>query len=432
MATLAFLAVCHCAPAQQPRVPFTDYRLPNGLRVLLAPDPAAPTVAVCVTYKVGSRDETPGQSGWAHLMEHMMFQGSAHVGRGEHRLLVQGTGGTFEAYTSQDQTEYFETLPPNQLPLALFLEADRMVGLDLSRPNLDNQRAVVEAERSERHSHQAHDVARVALLKLSYARFAYQHPTIGATADLEAADVDSLRAFYRTYYAPNNAILVVAGRFDPAAARTGIAQRFGPIPRRPPPPPVDLTEPPPPGERRQSLKDDYSRLQRYVVAYRIPPADTPDYDALNLLTDVLGLGRTARLYRTLVDSERAVGISAYVQGRQGPSLFVLTTDLSPSSVFGPVSNAVDAEIARIQTSGVTPTEMEKARLWERMDRWQTLQTSAGRARLLAKEAACGDPNRVNTFDARLDAVTPASIQQVARRYLTRRNRVVLLVSPTVY
>ena len=291
----AFFLLCagRSGLAQQPRIAFKDYRLPNGLRVLLAPDPTAPTVAVCVTYKVGSRDEKPGQAGWAHLMEHVMFQGSARVGRGEHGVLIQGTGGSFEADTSQDWTEYYETLPSNQLPLALFLEADRMAGLDLTQPDLDNQRAVVEAERSQRHSHQAHDVARVALLRLCYSRFAYRHPTIGETADLEAANLAGVGAFYHTYYAPNNAILVVAGHFDPAAAELGIANRFGPIPRRPPPPQVDTAEPPASGERRLALEDDYSRLQRCVLGYRIPPADSPDSEALDLLTDVLGRAEPA-------------------------------------------------------------------------------------------------------------------------------------------
>ena len=191
LAAFALLSVGRSGLAQQPQIAFKDYRLPNGLRVLLAPDPAAPTVAVCVTYKVGSRDEHPGQAGWAHLMEHMMFQGSARVGRGEHRLLIEGTGGSFEADTSQDWTEYYETLPPNQLPLALFLEADRMDGLDLTQPNLDNQRAVVEAERSERHSQQVLMMRKVTpcrtanpaacLFLPGFTRFDSAHPRLTST-----------------------------------------------------------------------------------------------------------------------------------------------------------------------------------------------------------------------------------------------------------
>ena len=431
LSVLALLAAGRGGLAQQPWIA-RDYRLPNGLRVLLAPDPLAPTVAVCVVYRVGSRDETPGQSGWAHLLEHMAFQGSAHVGRGEHRLLVQGTGGTFGADTTQDYTEFYETLPANQLPLALFLEADRMAGLDMTRPNLDNQRAVVEAERSEHHSHQAHDVARVALLRLSYARFAYRHPTIGETADLDAASLAGLGAFYHTYYAPNNAVLVVAGRFDPAVTEHGIAGRFGAIPRRPPPPPADVAEAPPRAERRLALKDDYSRLQRCVLSFRVPPADDPDTEALGLLADVLGRGRTGRLYRSLVEPRQAVGVSAYVQGRQGPSLFVIAVDLPAGSAYGAAENAVEAEIARVQASGITPAELRRAKNWARMDRWEWCQTSVGRAGLLGREAAGDDAGRVNTFEARLKAVTADTIRQVARRYLIPRSRVVLSVTPTAY
>ncbi len=416
-----------------PLIRFEDYTLPNGLRVLLAPDKTASTIAVCVTYNVGSRDEPPGHTGWAHLMEHMMFQGSAHVGRGEHRLLVQETGGEFEGDTGQDHTEYYETLPANQLPLALFLEADRMASLDLTQPNLDNQRAVVEAEKSERHSHQPHDVARVTLLGLSYARFGYKHPTIGETADLEAATLADIRAFYRTYYAPNNAVLAVTGNFSSEQAKAEIARRFGPILRRPPPPRVNLTEPPPTGERRMALKDDYSRLQRYIVGYRIPPAASPDFEALGRLSDILGRGRTARLYRLLMDTEQAVGADAYVQGRCGPGLFVITADLPPGSAYGPVAHAIDAEIARVQTIGVTPAELDKAKNWARMDFWHQLLTSSGKARFLAREAVDqNEPNRINTFPARLNAVTPGAVRLAARRYLTRDNRVVLTVSPAAY
>ncbi len=416
-----------------PLISFDQYRLPNGLRVLLAPDKAASTVAVCVTYNVGSRDELPGQAGWAHLMEHMMFQGSAHVGRGEHRRLVQSVGGEFQASTGYDHTEYYEELPAGQRPLALFLEADRMASLDLTQANLDNQRAVVLSEKSQRTSHQTDDVAQAALLDLSYIHFAYKHQTIGEKAALDAATVAGLRAFYQRYYAPNNAVLALTGNFQEAAAKAEIAHDFVPIPAQPAPPAANLSEPPPSGERRKALDDDYSRLQRCVIGYRIPPAVSPDYQALDRLSDILGRGRTARLYRTLVDPKQAVYVSADLKRRRGPGLFVVTAELPAESVFPPVIKAIDAEITQVQANGVTPAELQKAKNWARMDLWNSLRATAGKARLLANEAVdTGDPNRVNTFLARLDAETPADVQRAARRYLVRKNRVVLTVSPTAY
>ena len=416
-----------------PLIRFDQYRLANGLRVVLAPDPAASTVSLCVTYGVGSRDERPGQAGWAHLMEHMMFQGSAHVGRGEHRQLVEETGGKFQADTGQDHTEYYEEAPAGQRALALYLEADRMGLLDLTQDNLDNQRAVVLREKAQRHSHQSYDVADIALLDLAYDGFGYKHTTIGEKADLDAATVPALREFYERFYAPGNAVLALTGDFDAAAARAEIARDFGLLPARHAPPPISASEPPFPGERRKALNDGFSRLQRCVIAYRIPPFDSPDATALDCLSDILGRGRTSRLYRSLVDPRRAVYASADTQGRRGTGLFVVTADLPPDSRFPAAEAGIEAQIARVQAEGVTPTELQKARNWGRMDVWGGLQATAGRARWLAAQAVdSGDPGRVNTFLARQDAVTTADIRRVARRYLIGSNRIVLNVTPNTY
>ena len=428
----------HDAQGQRPHTPappalirFDQYRLPNGLRVLLAPDRAASTVSLCVTYGVGSRDERPGQAGWAHLMEHMMFQGSAHVGRGEHRQLVQETGGRFQADTGTDHTEYYEEVPSAQRALALYLEADRMGSLDLTADNLDNQRAVVLREKAQRHSHQSYNVADVALLDLAYDDFGDRHPIIGEEADLNAATVPTLRAFYRRFYAPGNAVLALTGDFDEAAAQAEIARDFGPLPARPVPPHVPPSAPAFPGPRRRALRDGYSRLQHVVVAYRIPPSGGADFDALDCLSDILGRGRTSRLYRALVDQRQAVDVSAYTHARRGPGLFIVTADLPPDSGFPAAEGRIEAEIARIQSTGVTPAELQKARNWGRTDLWGGLTGTAGRARWLAVEAVDdGDAGRVNTFLPRLNAVTPADVRRAARRYLVASNRIVLDVTPT--
>src|SRR5437868_5988426 len=201
------------AAAATPRVEFADERLENGLRVLLAPDRAAPVVAISVTYDVGSRNEPPGRTGFAHLFEHMMFQGSENIGRGEHFVLVNDNGGTFNGTTNQDRTNYFATLPANQLELALFLEADRMRSLDISQANLDNQRAVVQEERRQSYDNQPYGQMREQMLDLAYTSFGYKHSTIGSMEDLNAATLEDVRSFFKTYYAPNNAAVAVVGDF---------------------------------------------------------------------------------------------------------------------------------------------------------------------------------------------------------------------------
>ncbi len=231
-----------------PQVRFTEYRLPNGLRVILSPDHSAPVVAVSVTYNVGSRNERPGRTGFAHLFEHMMFQGSQNVGKGEHFLLIQDNGGTFNGSTNQDRTNYFEELPANQLDLALFIEADRMRSLDISQQNLDNQRAVVQEEKRQSYDNRAYGGAQEAIEDMAHTNFAYKHTTIGSMKDLNAATLEDVRAFFKTYYAPNNAVLAVVGDFNVNEAKAKIRQEFGSIPRQPDPPPVDAAEPPLGGE----------------------------------------------------------------------------------------------------------------------------------------------------------------------------------------
>lgn len=417
-----------------PKIAFQQYVLTNGLTVILAPDAhaaAPPVIAVNVTYAVGSRSERPGRSGFAHLFEHMMFQGSENVAKTEHILLVQSNGGSMNGTTNQDRTNFFEALPANQLHLALFLEADRMRSLDISKANLENQRQVVEEEKRQSYDNRAYGHAYENLLDLAYTGFPYKHTTIGSMADLDAASLDDVRQFHQTYYEPNNAVLSVTGRFDPADARRAIEKYFGPIARGAEPPPVTFAEPSAyPGERRRTLRDPLARQPRYLAGYVTVPATDPDYFALVLLGDILGDGTTSRLYQALVEKRLATSAGGGEDENLGPGLFTLSMNLPTAGDPARAETALNAEIERIGKEGVTDDEMRTALAGERISEIRGLQTALGRAaRLSLYGALFKDPGRVNTILPRLQAVTPADIQRVAAKYLVPANRSVVLTLP---
>lgn len=421
------------APARAQRVPevaFVDYRLPNGLRVLLSPDRSAPVAAISVTYNVGSRDERPGRTGFAHLFEHLMFQGSANVGKGEHFLLIQNNGGTLNGTTSQDRTNYFAVLPANQLDLLLFLEADRMRSLDVSQANLDNQRAVVQEERRQRYDNQPYGQVYETLLDLVHDSFAYKHSTIGSMADLNAADLDDVRRFFRTYYAPNNAALALVGDFDVAEARRKIEKYFGAIPRQPAPPPVNVAQPPLNGERRKTLHDPLAPLPQIRMAYRTVPGDHPDFFALAVLGGILGGGRTARLYLALVETDRATSAGAGLAESRGPSLLFVTASLPRGGKPEEVEAVIDREIARLRRDGVTEAELAKVKTQARAAFVGGLESAQSRANVLSQYAIYyNDPNRINTELGSLQKVTAEDVRRVAQKYLARENRAVVTVLP---
>ena len=417
-----------------PKVAFQQYTLPNGLRVILSPDmakDAPPVVAVNITYDVGSRNERPGRSGFAHLFEHMMFQGSENVGKGEQFYLVGENGGTMNGTTNLDRTNYFEALPANQLELGLFLEADRLRSLDVSQENLDNQRAVVQEEKRQSYDNRPYGHVFETILDLSYNSFPYKHTTIGSMEDLNAATLEDVRQFFHTYYTPSNAVLTVAGRFDPGDARALIAKYYAPIASKPVPPAVTFDEPTTfPGERRKTLQDPLARQTQYVASYRVPPSSDPDNYALNLLGDILSYGKTSRLYQALVESEKAVSVSGGPLEQRGPALFTISADLPAKGDIAAVEAAIDAEIARIAKDGVTPDEVATAYAQERVGWIRGLQSAMGRANLLGQLAVYyHEPDRINTFLPKLEAVTPADIQRVAQKYFVPANRIVVITEP---
>src|SRR5215469_4622251 len=275
-ACLTMMASLALAQARLPKVEFSDTTLDNGLRVIIAPEHTAPVIAISLTYNTGSRNEKEGHTGYAHLFEHLMFEGSTNVGKGEHMLLVQNYGGTLNGSTNNDQTTYFEELPKNQLDMALFLESDRMKGLNLTQANLDNQRNAVQEERRLRVDNQPYGKSSEELDAMAYDSFPYHHSVVGSMDDLNAASIDDVKNFFRIYYAPNNAVMVLAGDLDPKETLAKVKKYFGDIPRQPAPPPVDMTEPEHDKERRKTVNDLLARQALYSAAYLAPPGNTPD------------------------------------------------------------------------------------------------------------------------------------------------------------
>src|SRR5215813_2560496 len=314
---LAFIS----AQAQGPRnvrVDLKETTLKNGLHVITVEDHSAPVVALAITYNVGSRNERQGRTGFAHLFEHMMFKGSENVGSGEHFLLVFNNGGNMNGTTNEDRTNYFEVLPANQLDLALFLESDRMKSLAITKDNLDNQRNAVQEERRLSVDNQAYGKSEEIQQGLIYDNFAYKHTTIGSMEDLNAASVEDVAAFFKMYYAPNNATLVLVGDFKTNEALAKIRSSFEAIARQPDPPSVDMTEPQQQKERRATVEDQLARAPRVDLAFKAVPGNTSDFYALQVLAAVLESGQSSRLYQKMVkEKEMATAIGGFMDEKRG-------------------------------------------------------------------------------------------------------------------
>lgn len=414
-----------------PRVTFTDQHLSNGLRVIIAPEHTAPVFGIAVTYNVGSRNERPGRTGFAHLFEHMMFEGSKNVGKGEHFILVFNNGGNMNGTTNEDRTNYFETLPKNQLDLALFLESDRMRSLNVNQANLDNQRSAVQEERRLGIDNQPYGKSYLEIDNLAYDNFGYKHSTIGSMEDLNAASVEDVQAFFQTYYAPNNAVLTLVGDLDPAETLAKVEKYFGDIPRQPDPPAVDMTEPEHDGERRETIMDPLARAPLLLMAYQIPPGNTRDNYTLQVLQSVLGGGESSRLYQHLVkEKQLATQVQARADARRGPSLFYVWAFLRPGVKPEDAEKAVLEDISAVQKNGITPAELEKAHRQYLRAQIGNRQADLGEAITLGRDAVFfNDPNLINTELAKFDAITASEVRDAARKYLVPTGLAVVTTLP---
>jgi predicted Zn-dependent peptidase len=419
------------AAAKSYDIVFDEFKLKNGLRVLLAEDHRAPTFSICMTYNVGSRDERPGRTGFAHLFEHMLFQGSENVGKGEHFILVQNNGGSANGTTNSDRTNYFETLPANQLELGIFLEADRMRAPAINQANFDNQRSTVQEERRQNYDNRAYGKTYEAVIDLVYDNFPYKHSTIGSMEDLNAATLDDAIDFFRTYYAPNNAVLSMVGSFKTEAALALIKKYFENIPAQPAPAPADMNEPEQKAERRKTVEDGFAQTPRLDVVFKIPPANTPDWYALEMLGQVLASGVSSRLYQKFVkEKELALSVYADAEEKRGPSLFWFSLMARPTTDLGALEKLLYEEIQRIQKSPVEDSELNKVRMQLRRQRAQQLYSTRSRANSLGHFAVYyNDPGLINKVWARYEQITQADIQRVAQKYFTDSNRTVVTTLP---
>jgi predicted Zn-dependent peptidase len=418
-------------PAQQAKP--TDTTLPNGLRVIILEDHAAPVFSIAVNYNVGSRNEREGRTGFAHLFEHMMFKGSENVGQNEHPYLMFMNGGNMNGTTSKDRTVYYETLPSNQVDMALFLEADRMKSLAITKANLDNQINAVQEERRLGVDNVPYGKVEEVLPGLAYENFAYKHSVIGSMADLSAATVQDVADFFKMYYAPNNAVLAIVGDVDTKATLDKVKKYFGPIPRQPNPPAVDMTEPKQTAERRTSIEDPLARLPRLDMAYHVPPSSSPDYDALTVLSSILSSGRSSRLYESIVRQQQlAASVFAGVGETRGPGLFSVTGTPTPGKSVADLEAAIDAEFEKVKTGKIEDWELEKARVAARRSYVASQGSSLQRAITMSQYAMFyNDPELLSKRQARIEKVTAADVQRVAKEYLVKENRTVVTTTPKV-
>ena len=418
------------ARAKTIQLPFQEFTLKNGLRVILSEDHNAPTVSVAVLYDVGSRDERPGRTGFAHLFEHMMFQGSANVGRREHTNLIEINGGGANGTTDNDRTAYYETLPANQMDLVLFLEADRMRGLNLTEAALKVQRNAVQEERRLRIDDQPYGPAFLAIDELAYENFAYKHSVIGSMDDLNAARMEDFREFFRVYYAPNNAVLSMVGDFKTADALAKVRKYFESIPSQPAPPRPNLTEPPSTKEKRLAMEDAFARSPRLFITYKVSPGNHADWAPLDIAGDVLVRGQSSRLFQKLVrEKQVALNVFGGPDQRVGQSLFTFDVTLRPGVKHEDVEKLIYEEITRLQQEPPTAAELAKIAMQNRRTRALGMYSSLGRAIQLAEAAVrFKDPALVNKRPEQYAAVTPADVQRVAKQYWQENNRSVITVS----
>ncbi|MEU4682949.1 M16 family metallopeptidase [Streptomyces xinghaiensis] len=415
----------------------TEHRLANGLRVILSEDHLTPVAAVCLWYDVGSRHEVQGRTGLAHLFEHLMFQGSANVKGNGHFELVQGAGGSLNGTTSFERTNYYETMPAHQLELALWLEADRMGSLlvALDDESMENQRDVVKNERRQRYDNVPYGTSFEKLTAMAYPEgHPYHHTPIGSMADLDAASLEDARNFFRTYYAPNNAVLAVVGDIDPERTLAWIERYFGSIPGHDgKQPPRDGALPDTIGEElREELREEVP-ARALMSAYRLPEDGTRAADAADLALTVLGGGESSRLYNRLVRRDRlAVGAGFGLLRLAGaPSMGWLDVKASSGVEIPAIERAVDEELARFAEEGPTPEEMERAQAQLEREWLDQLATVGGRADQLCRYAVLfGDPQLALTAVQRLLEVGPEEVREVAAARLRPDNRASLVYEPT--
>ncbi len=421
LACCLFLAAA--ASRAQIDIKFEQYKLPNGLTVILHEDHSAPTTAVVMMYHVGSKNEKPKRTGFAHLFEHMMFQGSAHVADEEHFKLLQEIGATINGSTNEDVTNYFETLPSNYMELGLYLESDRLGFLlpAMTQVKLDNQRDVVKNERRQNVDNVPYGTADEKIAKVMYPdAHPYSWPVIGYMEDLSAAALDDVKDFFRTYYAPNNAVLSIAGDFDAKEARGLVERYFGSIPKgkdfeRPKAVPVSISE------NKSMTFEDKVQLPRLYLSWHSPANFTREDAALKVLGAILSSGKNSPLYKSLVyDQQIAQSVNARANSSEIAGLFQVIVTAKPGKNLTAIKGVVDSLMADMLKKGVTENEIEKALTAQESRIINRAATAFGKANTLANYyCQTGDPANINRQLELFKGITPQEVLSVARKYLTQ-------------
>ena len=413
------------------KISFTEYNLPNGLHVILQEDHASPIVAVSVMYHVGSKNEDPQRTGFAHFFEHLLFEGSENIKRGEYMKFIQSAGGQLNANTTQDRTFYYEVLPSNQLELGLWMESERMLHAKIDTIGVETQRKVVKEEKKQSFDNRPYGQLVNVIYQNAYTTYPYRWTPIGKEQYIDQATLEEFMRFYKTFYVPENAVLVISGDINPDQTKALIAKYYGAIPRGNNPIPRPATpEPAQKAERRVTFEDNV-QLPAVVLAYHIPKQGTPDYYALDLMSQLLSQGKSSRFEKEIVDKQKKAFVAQALNlQNEDPGLMIMfgvtNTGVKPAELEA----SMLAEIEKLKKSGLTDDEYIKLQNQAESDFVSQNQKDIGVATNLATYYMFdGDANLINTELDRIKKVTKEDIKRVANKYLTKENRLVVYYVP---
>jgi len=432
--TLLLTSCLSITSAKPLNVPVVYYKLPNGLKVVISEDHIAPVVTVAVYYNVGFRLEPKGRTGFAHLFEHMMFQGSANVKKFEHAKFIEANGGSLNGHTDFDYTNYYQTLPSNRVETALWLESDRMRSLDISEENLKNQQNVVSEEVRVNVLNQPYQFFEwIELWKNAFTNWNNSHNGYGELDEINAATIEDVRSFFKTYYAPNNAVLTIVGDIDANNIKRMVEKHFGNIASQPMPARADLAEPAQTKEKRVSQTDKLANLPALATGYHIPAQNSPDFPAMALLVQILQGDDSSRWYQRLVkDKELTLDLTGGLNyfGNEfdysGPMVMTTRTTYKPGHTADEVLREMDAVTAEISAKGITDKELADAKIRYRSNFYSQLESGYGKSHMLAVLALFrDDPGQINSLLTPFESVTAAQVKAAAAKYLVASNRTVV-------
>jgi predicted Zn-dependent peptidase len=436
-ALFAFGMPIRAADFKSPLIPISkDFKLANGLRVIISEDHSVPVAALAIVYDVGARNEHKGRSGFAHLFEHMMFEGSENVGKTEHFKYIESAGGSLNASTHPDFTNYFDKLPSNQIELALWLESDRMRSLKVTPENFENQLQTVKEEKRSRIDNQPYVPASIKMEEMVFDNWANGHPTIGSFEDLEASSIDDVKRFFKTYYAPNNAVMAIVGDVDANQLEPLVRKYFGTIPSQPAPERPDVSEQPQTHSKYLKVDDPHAQAPAFWVSWKAPARREADYYALGVIEKLLSSGDSSRLYQRMVKGDQnALKVEAGYDERRGPSGFESFVVIKPDTTAEKVRESLWSELDKLKKEPVSDVELEKAKnqiLGQMFSSsgYTSLQRALGRAELLAEYTSFyGDPAGLDKDLQEYLKVTAADVQRVAKKIFTKEGATIVDVVP---